>query len=67
MPVTYLYVETDSAYNFRIEKEENDTRPNDAFLMDWVRAAEEQGGYYHKEDKAFFPWHSILGVFIKER
>jgi hypothetical protein len=62
----YLYVETDAAYNFRIEIGEHETRPEAAIVMDWMRQVQSQGMYYHEEDKAGFPYHSILQVTLKE-
>lgn len=63
----YLYVETSGACNLHIEIGEHETRPDSAIIMDWMRQVQSQGMYYHEEDKAGFPWHSILQVSIRER
>jgi hypothetical protein len=63
----YLYVETDAAYNLHIEIGENETRPNAAIVMDWMRQVRDQGMYWHEEDNIGVPWHSILGVQIKNK
>jgi hypothetical protein len=62
----HLYIETEGAYNFRIEISEHDTRPAGAIVTEWLRQVQRDGLYYHEEDKAGFPWHSILQVSIRE-
>lgn len=66
MPNRHLYVETDAAYNFRIEIGPHETRPDAAIVMDWMRQVQSQGMYWHEEDSSGFPWHSILQVSVKE-
>ena len=63
----YLYVETEGAYNFEVEIGEHDTRPDATIVMDWLRDVQSQGMYWHEEDKAGFPWHSIVQVTLKKR
>ena len=63
----YLYVETEGAYNFEVEIGEHDTRPDAAIVMDWLRDVQSRGMYWHEEDKAGFPWHSIVQVTLKKR
>lgn len=63
----HLYVETEGAYNFEVEIGEHDTRPDATIVMDWLRDVQSQGMYWHEEDKAGFPWHSIVQVTLKKR
>jgi len=65
--VRHLYVETEGAYNFEVEIGEHDTRPDATIVMDWLRDVQSQGMYWHEEDKAGFPWHSIVQVTLKKR
>lgn len=61
----YLYIETKGDRNFRIEIGEHETRPDSAIVVDFIRNVQQNGFYYHGEDKAGFPWHSIVQVTLK--